>query len=110
MDSAASILSGGVLRIVSRHTITSRHLPGTPYTEHMLLLDGVELRAQLHPFSRDEIRDAIAEYCRDGTTAPRHACSNWYDPLITTATRALPGGARMGDPIRYDGLPIGNEP
>jgi hypothetical protein len=43
-----------------RHEVRTRKLHGSPHICWSLRVDGVEVRAQLHPFSADQIADALA--------------------------------------------------
>lgn len=82
--------------------VTSRPMPGTPYREHTVSLGGVELRTQMSAFTPEEIDEAVALYQTMGICTPRHPCSRWGDG-VPGAQRKLPGGATVGEPIRYDG-------
>jgi hypothetical protein len=46
---------------MSRHEIRTRKLQGSPHTVWSLFIDGSRIphREQLHPFSADQIRDAL---------------------------------------------------
>ena len=53
--------------------VSSRPLPGTPYREHTVTLDGVELRTQMHAFTPEEIEEAVRLYREFGICTPRHS-------------------------------------
>lgn len=77
------------------HTITSRPLPGSPYREHTLSVDGVEIAHQMHAFTPEEIETAKYLYRAHGVITPRHRCSRWSEKDAVTVP---------ADGIAYDGL------
>lgn len=85
--------------------VSSRQIGASDRREHILTLEGVELRVQMHPFSQEEIDDAVRLYLTTGETTPRHCCTRWGDQY-SSPKRKLPGGATLTDPIVYDGLRI----
>jgi hypothetical protein len=88
---------------MSTPVVSSRPLPGTPYREHTVTLDGVELRTQMHAFTPEEIVEAVHLYKTMGIKTPRHDNSEPWNNVYIPATRGGPGGAAM-DSIIYDGL------
>jgi hypothetical protein len=81
--------------------VTSRPMPGTPYREHTVTLDGIELRSQMHAFTPEEIDEAVRLYREMGICTPRHS-TDWQ--AQRPPVRKLPGGAGVPEPITYNGL------
>jgi hypothetical protein len=90
-------------KVMSEPVVTSRPLPGTPYREHIITLDGVELRVQMSAYTPEEIAEAVHLYKTMGIRTPRHDNSEPWNNHLIPPTRASAGGAAM-DSIIYDGL------
>lgn len=45
--------------MIAPYEVRARALYGTPYVEYSLWVRGQSVRQQLHPFSEDQIRDAL---------------------------------------------------
>ena len=83
--------------------VSKRPIGSSGRVEYALHLAGVELRVQLHPFSQQEIDDAVRLYLTTGETMPHHRPTRWGEQF-SAPRRAIPGGSTLTEPIVYDGL------
>lgn len=91
------------LSLSAAPVVTSRPMPGSPYREHIITLNGVELRVQMSAYTPDEIDEAVRLYREHGITEGRHDNSTPWNNHHPVPTRKSAGGAAM-DSIIYDGL------